>query len=47
MTDQFLALAGIRSVLFDLDGTLLRVEMNEFIPGWIGELADYFAPGAT
>lgn len=32
----------IRGVLFDLDGTLLQVEMSEFIPAYIGGLAGHF-----
>ena len=36
MADFQQALAGIRGVLFDLDGTLLQVEMNRFIPVYIG-----------
>ncbi len=41
--------AAIEAVLFDLDGTLLRVQMAEFIPLYIEGLAahcqDYVAPG--
>jgi FMN phosphatase YigB (HAD superfamily) len=36
-------LTHIRAVLFDLDGTLLRVEMNAFIPRYIAGLAACFA----
>lgn len=40
----------IEAVLFDLDGTLLQVEMEQFIPAYIGGLAAHFAdkaePGA-
>jgi hypothetical protein len=32
--------AKVRGVLFDLDGTLLQVEMREFIPAYIEGLAD-------
>lgn len=34
-------MAEIRAVLFDLDGTLLRVQMAEFIPRYIHGLAKY------
>ena len=37
------ALKKIRAVFFDLDGTLLQVEMKEFIPAYIGSLAACFA----
>jgi len=32
------------AVLFDLDGTLLQVRMEEFIPTYLGQLATRFAP---
>ncbi|MDO3377616.1 HAD family hydrolase [Geoalkalibacter halelectricus] len=32
-----------RAVLFDLDGTLLQVEMNSFIPAYVGGLAAHFS----
>ena len=35
--------ANIRAVLFDLDGTLLRVQMAEFIPRYINGLASHCA----
>ncbi len=35
-------LSDIEGVLFDLDGTLLEVEMCEFIPAYITSLADCF-----
>jgi phosphoglycolate phosphatase-like HAD superfamily hydrolase len=35
-------LAKVRGVLFDLDGTLLQVEMREFIPAYIEGLAKHF-----
>jgi FMN phosphatase YigB (HAD superfamily) len=34
--------AKVRGVLFDLDGTLLQVEMREFIPAYIEGLAKHF-----
>jgi len=34
--------AKVRGVLFDLDGTLLEVEMREFIPAYIEGLAKHF-----
>ncbi|HEY5672737.1 MAG TPA: HAD family hydrolase [Malonomonas sp.] len=37
----------IRAVLFDLDGTLLRVQMAEFIPRYIHGLAKYCADYTT
>lgn len=36
-------LSHIRAVLFDLDGTLLQVEMAEFIPRYIAGLAENFS----
>jgi len=36
-------LEKVRAVLFDLDGTLLQVEMNAFIPAYIDKLAVHFA----
>ncbi len=36
----------IEAVLFDLDGTLLQVEMADFIPAYIGGLAAHFADRA-
>ncbi len=36
-------LNGIKAVLFDLDGTLLQAEMNEFIPTYIDGLSWHFA----
>lgn len=36
-------LSHIRAVLFDLDGTLLQVEMGEFIPRYVDGLATRFA----
>jgi FMN phosphatase YigB (HAD superfamily) len=43
-------LKAVEAVLFDLDGTLLQVEMGEFIPAYIGGLAAHCAdlaePGA-
>lgn len=33
----------LKAVLFDLDGTLLDVEMNEFIPAYVQGLASHFA----
>ena len=35
-------LSHIRAVLFDLDGTLLQVRMEEFIPRYVGGLAERF-----
>jgi FMN phosphatase YigB (HAD superfamily) len=35
-------LASVKGVLFDLDGTLLQVEMREFIPAYIQGLAKHF-----
>lgn len=32
----------VRAVLFDLDGTLLQVEMEQFIPAYIAKLATHF-----
>ena len=43
MDDLAPTLEGIHAVLFDLDGTLLQVEMSEFIPAYIGGLAGHFA----
>ena len=34
----------IRAVLFDLDGTLLQVEMENFIPAYIAKVGRHFAP---
>ncbi|WP_305043388.1 HAD family hydrolase [Geoalkalibacter sp.] len=34
--------SGLRAVLFDLDGTLLHVEMNSFIPAYVQGLARHF-----
>jgi FMN phosphatase YigB (HAD superfamily) len=34
----------IRAVLFDLDGTLLQVEMESFIPAYIAQVGRHFAP---
>jgi FMN phosphatase YigB (HAD superfamily) len=36
------ALSEIRGVLFDLDGTLLQVEMKDFIPAYVSSLAECF-----
>ena len=36
-------LGKVRGVLFDLDGTLLQVDMNTFIPAYIDKLAAHFA----
>jgi len=36
-------LSHIRAVLFDLDGTLLQVEMAEFIPRYIAGLSERFS----
>lgn len=36
--------APLRAVLFDLDGTLLQVEMQQFIPLYLQDLSSYFAP---
>jgi FMN phosphatase YigB (HAD superfamily) len=36
-------LGKVKAVLFDLDGTLLQVEMNAFIPAYIDKLAVHFA----
>ncbi|AMV73537.1 HAD family hydrolase [Desulfuromonas carbonis] len=36
-------LSTLRGVLFDLDGTLLQVDMGEFIPAYIGRLGSHFA----
>lgn len=36
-------LTNIKGVLFDLDGTLLQVEMREFIPAYIDGLARHFS----
>ena len=33
----------IKAILFDLDGTLLRANMREFVPRYIGELSAYCA----
>ena len=41
LTDPFLALVGVRGVLFDLDGTLLRVAMKEFLPAYIDGIAGH------
>ena len=35
---------NFQAVLFDLDGTLLRAEMAEFIPRYVQGLAEYCAP---
>ncbi len=35
-------LGNIRGVLFDLDGTLLQVEMRKFIPNYLRTLAEFF-----
>jgi FMN phosphatase YigB (HAD superfamily) len=35
-------LNGIKAVLFDLDGTLLQAEMNDFIPAYIDGLSWHF-----
>lgn len=34
---------GIKAVFFDLDGTLLQVEMNAFVPEYLRGLAECFA----
>ncbi|MBW6508037.1 MAG: HAD family hydrolase [Desulfuromonadales bacterium] len=34
----------IKAILFDLDGTLLRVQMEHFIPRYVERLAAYCAP---
>jgi HAD superfamily hydrolase (TIGR01549 family) len=34
----------IRAILFDLDGTLVQVEMQEFIPRYLQKLSAWFAP---
>lgn len=34
----------IEAILFDLDGTLLQVEMQEFIPRYLQMLSSWFAP---
>lgn len=44
MNDSTLQRGPIRAVLFDLDGTLLQVEMQQFIPRYLQDLASYFAP---
>jgi len=36
-------LPNVKGVLFDLDGTLLQVEMGDFIPAYIDGLAGHFA----
>ena len=36
-------LEATRGVLFDLDGTLLQVEMGKFIPAYVSGLAGHFA----
>lgn len=36
-------LEKIRGILFDLDGTLLQVEMKQFIPAYVGALSTCFA----
>ena len=36
--------APIEAILFDLDGTLLRVQMDHFIPRYVERLADFCAP---
>lgn len=36
-------LGKIRGILFDLDGTLLQIEMKTFIPAYVGALAACFA----
>ncbi|KIH75980.1 FMN phosphatase YigB, HAD superfamily [Geoalkalibacter ferrihydriticus] len=41
-SDTLLAQRPPRAVLFDLDGTLLQVEMNAFIPAYVGGLAGHF-----
>ncbi len=35
---------GIKNVLFDLDGTLLPMDMEEFVRGYFGLLVDKLAP---
>ncbi len=37
------ALPELRAVFFDLDGTLLQVEMGEFIPAYIDGLSGWFS----
>jgi FMN phosphatase YigB (HAD superfamily) len=41
--DRLKSLDKVRGVLFDLDGTLLQVEMMDFIPAYIERLAVHFA----
>jgi len=43
---QQIGLDAVEAVLFDLDGTLLQVEMEQFIPAYIGGLAAHFADHA-
>ncbi len=40
---DFERLAPVKGVLFDLDGTLLQVEMREFIPAYLQSLGGCFA----
>lgn len=35
--------SGVRAVLFDLDGTLLNVDMARFIPEYLARMAEHFA----
>jgi HAD superfamily hydrolase (TIGR01549 family) len=36
--------SGIQAILFDLDGTLVQVEMKEFVPRYLEKLSAWFAP---
>lgn len=41
--DHLKSLGNVKGVLFDLDGTLLQVDMIDFIPAYIERLAVHFA----
>lgn len=38
------ALSGVEAIFFDLDGTLIQVEMRDYIPAYIKGLSALFAP---
>ena len=40
---QEIDLSNIRAVLFDLDGTLIDVDMNRFVPMYLRRLTDYMS----
>ncbi len=44
MTAPPLNLAPIEAVWFDLDGTLIEVEMERFIPAYLRRLAERLRP---